>query len=89
MVYQRAEAGPDSLRIDIPKNDVPAHSRCAEGIKYVVTERKEGKDPQHVMREPGRNFFPHLQVISEVVPKFTSVKEILQKRIEQTAGSLR
>ena len=36
--------GLDSLRIDIPKDDVPVDSRRVEGIKYIVTDRAEWMD---------------------------------------------
>lgn len=36
--YQKSNPGVDSLRIDIPKNDVPSYARRIEGVKYVDTE---------------------------------------------------
>jgi phthalate 4,5-dioxygenase len=55
----------------------------------IVAERKlllkgigdilEGKDPQHIMRESDKNFFPHLQVISAVFPESTNLKELFSK----------
>jgi hypothetical protein len=44
MVYQRIDPEQDSLRIDIPKDNVPEHSRRVEGANYVVTERPEWMD---------------------------------------------
>src|SRR5713226_5456794 len=46
--FATAEEGPDSLRIDIPKNGVPVGSRRVEGViddsKYPVTDRVEWMD---------------------------------------------
>jgi ABC-type glycerol-3-phosphate transport system substrate-binding protein len=36
-----SESPPDSLRVDIPKEDVPALSRRQDGIKYLDTGRPE------------------------------------------------
>lgn len=38
IAYQRTNLGVDSLRIDIPKNDVPSYARRIDGAKYVDTE---------------------------------------------------
>jgi len=37
----KSESPPDSLRIDIPKDDVPAASRRVEGITYIDTSKPE------------------------------------------------
>jgi len=50
MVYQRIEPEQDSLRIDIPKDDVPEHSRRVEGASYVVTERPEWMDMKPILK---------------------------------------
>jgi ABC-type Fe3+ transport system substrate-binding protein len=55
IVYQKFEPGQDSLRIDIPKDDVPDYSRRVEGANYVVTERPEWMDVK-----------PILEVVNEV-----------------------
>ena len=34
----------------------------------------EGREPDHVVRDPSKNRFPHLQVISEVLPATTDLK---------------
>jgi phthalate 4,5-dioxygenase oxygenase subunit len=40
-----------------------------------IKDVKEGRDPQHVIRDPKLNRFPHLVVVSEVVPTSTDWKE--------------
>jgi ABC-type Fe3+ transport system substrate-binding protein len=40
----RSPEGIDSLRIDIPKEHVPSHSRRVEGINYLFTEQAEWVD---------------------------------------------
>jgi ABC-type Fe3+ transport system substrate-binding protein len=36
-----SESPPDSLRIDIPKDDVPFHARRVEGVNYIDTSKPE------------------------------------------------
>ena len=57
--------------------------------KAIVAERKqllkaikdvqEGRDPLHVIRDPEHNRFPHMVVISEVVPTSNDIKDYVQK----------
>jgi phthalate 4,5-dioxygenase oxygenase subunit len=44
-----------------------------------INDAKEGRDPQHVIRDPSLNRFPHLFVISEIVPDSTDHKEYARK----------
>jgi ABC-type Fe3+ transport system substrate-binding protein len=44
-----SESPPDSLRIDIPKDDVPVHSRRVEGVNYIDTSRPEWQDMKPVL----------------------------------------
>jgi len=55
ILYQRIEAGQDSQRIDIPKEDVLEYSRRVDGANYVVTERPDWIDME-----------PILQLVNEV-----------------------
>ena len=48
-------------------------------ILLAIKEVQEGKDPTHVVRDPNLNKFPHLVVISEVIPSSVSWKEHAQK----------
>lgn len=50
MAYQKMFQGPDSLRIDIPKNDVPPGRRRTEGQNYVVTDTAEWMDIGHIQK---------------------------------------
>ncbi len=57
--------------------------------KAIVAQRKqllkaikdvqEGRDPLHVIRDPKNNSFPHMVVISEVVPTSNDIKDYVQK----------
>ena len=44
-----SESPPDSLRIDIPKEDVPINSRRIEGVKYIDTSKSEWQDMKPVL----------------------------------------
>jgi len=51
-----SESPPDSLRIDIPKDDVPFNSRRVEGVNYIDTSK------------PGwQNMKPVLQIMNEAL----------------------
>lgn len=50
ILYQRIDPGQNSLRVDIPKEDVPEYSRRVEGVDYVVTERPEWIDMEPVFQ---------------------------------------
>jgi len=42
------------------------------------------KEPQHVLRDPSKNRFPHLQVISEILPTRKDVRTTLREIAEAT-----
>lgn len=44
ILYQKIWEKADSLRIDIPKDDVPSYSRRVEGIRSIDTDRPEWMD---------------------------------------------
>ena len=46
----KIEPEQDSLRIDIPKDDVPEYSRRIDGVNYVVTERPEWMDMKPIQQ---------------------------------------
>jgi ABC-type Fe3+ transport system substrate-binding protein len=50
IAYQNVFQGPDSLRIDIPKDDVPPGRRRSEGQEYVVTDTAEWMDIGHIQK---------------------------------------
>ncbi|HWO40592.1 MAG TPA: Rieske 2Fe-2S domain-containing protein [Candidatus Eisenbacteria bacterium] len=54
---------------------VAARKLLANAIRDVAA----GRDPQHVVRDPQRNRFPHLVVLSEVVPASTDWKQYWRK----------
>jgi hypothetical protein len=39
---------------------------------------QEGRQPQHVMRDPKLNHFSHLVVLSELVPASTDLKQFVR-----------
>jgi len=52
-----------------------------------IQDVKEGRDPQHVVRETRANNFAHLAVISEVAPKAANIREIVQQKIKEQSAS--
>jgi hypothetical protein len=50
-VFQRLEGGKNSLRIDIPKDDLPERARILPGGKYALLE-----DPAYADLETVRRF---------------------------------
>lgn len=50
IAYQRVFKGPDSLRTDIPKDDVPPGRRRKEGVDYVITDTAEWMDITHILK---------------------------------------
>ena len=55
---------------------VAARKLILNGIKDV----QEGRDPQHVIRDPKANAFPNLVVISDVIAKSMDWKEYTRSR---------
>ena len=55
---------------------VAARKLLLNGIKDV----KEGRQPQHVLKDPKKNHFPHLVVLSELVPASTDLKQFIRDR---------
>ena len=49
-----------------------------------VHDLRDGKEPQHVLRDPSKNRFPHLQVVSEVLPATTDLRCTLREIVEGT-----
>ena len=50
MAYQRIFEKPDSRRIDIPKDDVPAFSRRVEGVRYIASDKPEWMDLKPILK---------------------------------------
>ncbi len=49
-----------------------------------IQKLQEGRDPQHVVRDAKSNSFPHLAVISEVIPASTNWKQYASKFATQS-----
>jgi len=62
---------------------VAARKLLLKGIQDV----KEGRDPLHVVRDPRKNKFMHLAVISEVAPKGADIRAIVQQKIKEQSAS--
>jgi phthalate 4,5-dioxygenase oxygenase subunit len=71
----------------------PTEDRTAEHLvssdKAIVASRKlllssirdveEGREPRHVIRDPKKNYLPHLVVLSEIIPASTDCKQYMKK----------
>jgi phenylpropionate dioxygenase-like ring-hydroxylating dioxygenase large terminal subunit len=44
-----------------------------------IRDIQDGGEPPHVVRDPSRNRFPHLQVISDLIPGDTDIKQHTKK----------
>ncbi len=44
-----------------------------------IRDIQEGREPPHVVRDPEKNRFPHLQVISDLIPSSTDIKQHTRK----------
>jgi nitrite reductase/ring-hydroxylating ferredoxin subunit len=78
----------------------PVQDRSREHLvssdKAILTARKlmlkamsdvqEGRDPPHVVRDPRRNRFPQLVVLSEVIPQTLDWKEHARRREAETSA---
>jgi phenylpropionate dioxygenase-like ring-hydroxylating dioxygenase large terminal subunit len=56
---------------------VAARKLLLQGMQDV----KDGRDPLHVVRDPDKNDFSHIAVISEVTAKTTDIKESVARKI--------
>lgn len=79
----------------------PIQDRTAEHLvssdKAIVAARKlllsgiedvrRGRAPRHCISDPAANRFPHLMVVSEVVPASLHWKEFVRQRVEQAQAS--
>jgi len=55
---------------------IAARKLLLNGIRDV----KEGRQPQHVVKDTNANHFPHLVVLSELVPASTDLKQFVRDR---------
>jgi len=62
---------------------VAARKLLLKGIQDV----KEGRDPLHVVRDPNKNDFTHIAVISEIAPKAADIGSIVQQKIAEQSSS--
>jgi phenylpropionate dioxygenase-like ring-hydroxylating dioxygenase large terminal subunit len=52
-----------------------------------IEDVRQGREPRHLIRDPMANRFPHLMVISEVVPGSMAWKEYAKKLIDDNLSS--
>jgi phenylpropionate dioxygenase-like ring-hydroxylating dioxygenase large terminal subunit len=58
-------------------------------LLQAIQDIKQGRDPLHVVRDPAKNDFSHLAVISEVAEKSVDIKEMVAKKIEAQRETVR
>ena len=49
-------------------------------LSNAIRDVKEGRQPQHVVKDAKANHFPHLVVFSELVPAATDLKQFVRDR---------
>jgi phenylpropionate dioxygenase-like ring-hydroxylating dioxygenase large terminal subunit len=64
---------------------VAARKLLLNGIKDV----EQGREPRHVVRDPKINSFPHLVVLSEVIPESTDWKQYMKKLAPENQMAVR
>jgi hypothetical protein len=48
-------------------------------LEKAIRDVQEGREPPHVIREPSQNRFPHLLVVSDMIPDTQDWKEYTRK----------
>jgi phenylpropionate dioxygenase-like ring-hydroxylating dioxygenase large terminal subunit len=62
---------------------VAARKLLVKGMEDV----KAGRDPLHIVRDPGRNNFAQIAVVSEVAPQSADIRAIVQRKIAEQSES--
>jgi phthalate 4,5-dioxygenase len=57
-------------------------------MEKAIKDIEEGREPPHVVRDPRANRFPHLQVISDLIPASTDIKQHTKKVEEEAKARL-
>jgi phthalate 4,5-dioxygenase oxygenase subunit len=57
-------------------------------MEKAIKDVQEGREPPHVVRNPSDNRFPHLQVISDLIPGSTDIKQHTKKVEEEAKARL-
>jgi phenylpropionate dioxygenase-like ring-hydroxylating dioxygenase large terminal subunit len=57
-------------------------------MEKAIKDIQEGRDPAHVVRDARENRFPHLQVISDLIPASTDIKQHTKKVEEEAKARL-
>jgi phenylpropionate dioxygenase-like ring-hydroxylating dioxygenase large terminal subunit len=53
-----------------------------------IQDVKEGRDPLHIVRDPGANKFSHIAVISEVATKGADIRAMVREKIAKQSASV-
>jgi hypothetical protein len=54
-------------------------------LEKAIRDVQEGREPPHIVRSPSENRFPHLQVVSDMIPDTSDWKEYT-RRLAAEAG---
>ncbi|HTM10644.1 MAG TPA: Rieske 2Fe-2S domain-containing protein [Verrucomicrobiae bacterium] len=57
-------------------------------MERAIKDIQEGREPPHIVRDPRENRFPHLQVISDLIPGTTDIKHYTKKVEEEAKARL-
>lgn len=57
-------------------------------MEKAINDIREGRDPTHVVRDPRENRFAHLQVISDLIPASTDIKQHTKKVEDEAKARL-
>jgi hypothetical protein len=84
-VIESAGAVQDRTKEHLVTSDkaiVAARKLLLKGMQDI----KEGRDPMHVVRDPAKNKFNHVAVISEVTEKSADLRQCVARKIEAQAA---
>jgi hypothetical protein len=77
-----------ALSRELPERGAPLPVRLlGEDLVLFLDDVKAGRDPRHVVREAAHNRFPHLQVISEVLPAAVDPKAYIKANMLKAASA--
>jgi hypothetical protein len=81
LIEDRAHRATERLNADRPSSS--ARKLLLSGIEDV----KQGRQPRHRISDPQANQFPHLMVVSEVIPGSMHWKDYATKLVEKRQSS--
>jgi hypothetical protein len=57
-------------------------------LEKAIKDVQEGREPPHIVREPSKNRFPHLLVLSDMIPSASDWKEYTKSLEEEARAKL-